>query len=350
MLLITVYGTMESRMEKIESQVMPVPPNLLRSLRMGFDAVANQIVIIIIPIAIDLLLWLGPHLQIKTLINNFLSASLAADQATSLQTGDLIISGTEMIRSIAKGFNLLSLLRTIPVGIPSLMAGGMHTETPNGIPASIDIINPIIATVIALGLILFGLIAGSFYYRLVVQVALKGKIELKTILHDWSWTSLQVLSLALAFLILLLAVSVPSLCVIFAIALFGLPLAQFASFLYLGFLLWLAFPLLFSAHGIFVNHNNALAAVQRSMTLTKMTLPATSLFILVLLALSEGLDFLWHVPPETSWLMLIGVGGHAFITSALLAASFVYYRDADLWVQETLRMIKSQSGMPLSGR
>jgi hypothetical protein len=77
-----------------------------------------------------------------------------------------------------------------------------------------------------------------------------------------------------------------------------------------------------------------------------MTLPTTSLFVLAVLVTSEGLDYLWRVPPETSWLTLVGVSGHAFITSALLAASFFYYRDADLWTQETLRMIKSQRNMP----
>jgi hypothetical protein len=49
---------MKCRMDKIESQVMPVPPNMIAALRAGFDAVANKIVIILIPIAIDLLLWL----------------------------------------------------------------------------------------------------------------------------------------------------------------------------------------------------------------------------------------------------------------------------------------------------
>jgi len=54
---------------------------------------------------------------------------------------------------------------------------------------------------------------------------------------------------------------------------------------------------------------------------------------------------LWKAPPVTSWLTLVGVGGHAFISTALLAASFVYYRDADHWVQETLALVKSQKEM-----
>ena len=83
------------------------------------------------------------------------------------------------------------------------------------------------------------------------------------------------------------------------------------------------------------------------MVMTRMTLPTTSLFFLSILAISEGLNILWRVPPENSWLTLIGVGGHAFITTALLAASFIYYRDADLWTQEALRVIKSRKEMPV---
>ena len=83
------------------------------------------------------------------------------------------------------------------------------------------------------------------------------------------------------------------------------------------------------------------------MVLTRMTLPTTSFFFLSVLVLSEGMNILWRVPPENSWLTLLGVAGHAFITSALLAASFVYYRDADHWSQETLKLLKSKKEMPV---
>jgi hypothetical protein len=338
---------MECRMDKIESQVMPVRPNTIASLRAGFDAVANQIVIITIPLLIDLLLWLGPHIQIKTLMNNFFDQMASTSSFYSSQSGDTISQITELMRSTISQFNLLSLLRTIPVGIPSLMAFRLPLEIPNGVPLFVDLSNLLAAAAVGIGLLLVGLLGGSFFYIMIAQISLNGRIELNKVIKAWPWSTLQVVSLALALLILFMVVSVPSSCVISVIALFGLPLGQFAFFLYFGVLLWLAFPLIFSAHGIFVNHNNAFVSVQKSMVLTRMTLPTTSLFFLSILAISEGLDILWRVPPENSWLTIIGVGGHAFITSALLAASFVYYRDADLWTQEALRLIKSRREMPI---
>lgn len=336
-------------MDKIETQVLPVPPNTIASLRAGFDAVANKIAVIIIPIAIDLFLWLGPHLQVKTLVNKIFNEIAASQAFNSTQSGDALSTIMDMMRTTASQFNLVGLMRTIPVGIPSLMAYRLPIETPNGSPIQVDLNNPLVIAGIAVGLLLLGLISGSFFYNLIAQVSLYGRIELRSVFRNWLWSSLQVLSLTLALLTLYIVVSVPASCIITALGLFGLPLGQFAFFLYFGFLLWLAFPLIFSAHGIFVFHNNALHSVQRSMTLTRMTLPTTSLFFLSIVAISEGLNILWRVPPENSWITLIGVGGHAFITSALLAASFVYYRDADLWTQETIKLMKSRSATSVQG-
>jgi hypothetical protein len=338
---------MECRMDKIESHVLPVPPNMLTALRAGFDSVANQIAIIIIPIAIDLLLWLGPHLQLKTLVNNYLDSMIASERLNSIQSGNLITTSIDMMRTVASHFNLLILLRTIPVGIPSLMVSRLPIVIPTGSPVFVDVANPFVVFSLAVGLLVVGLVAGSFYYNIIVQASLNGKIDLKKVVKNWMWSSLQILSLAIALLIIFVVISIPSSCAISAIALIGIPLGQFAFFIYIGVILWLAFPLLFSAHGIFTNHNNALVSVQRSMVLTRMTLPTTSFFFLSIFVISEGLNILWRVPPENSWLTLVGVIGHAFIASALLAASFIYYHAADVWVQETLRSLKSQREMPI---
>lgn len=322
---------MKCRMDKIESQVMPSPPKLIASFRTGFDAVANQIIVIAIPIIIDLILWLGPHIQIKILINNLLKSMPSTPNLSAIQTGDVLTSSVDVIKAAAEQFNLLSMIRTIPVGIPSLMAARLPVEIPNGVPTYIETTNILAAIGIAICIMILGLILGCLYYIFIGQIALLGRIDLKNLIKHWYWSSAQVFGLALALLLLFIVISIPASCAISALSLFGLQLGQFAVFLYIGMLLWLAFPLLFAAHGIFVNQLNALVSVQRSLMLTRMTLPTTSLFILSVLIISEGLDLLWRVPPEKSWLTLVGVVGHAFVTSALLAASFVYYRDADQW-------------------
>jgi len=98
--------------------------------------------------------------------------------------------------------------------------------------------------------------------------------------------------------------------------------------------------LVFSPHGIVMHQNNFFTSVKLSALLTRKTLPTTVLFILVIFLLSKGLDILWLVPSETSWLLLVGILGHAFVTTGLLASSFVYYRDALKWMRDMVKVRK----------
>ena len=43
----------------------------------------------------------------------------------------------------------------------------------------------------------------------------------------------------------------------------------------------------------------------------------------------------------------VGIAGHAFITTALLAASFVYYRDMNVWLQTVFEKLQPKQGAPI---
>jgi hypothetical protein len=94
----------------------------------------------------------------------------------------------------------------------------------------------------------------------------------------------------------------------------------------------------FSPHGIVINQSNFFDSVKISVNLTRRTLPSTVLFVLAAFLISKGLDLLWGVPNETSWLLLVGIFGHAFVTTGLVASSFVYYRDAIRWIREMVKL------------
>jgi hypothetical protein len=56
------------------------------------------------------------------------------------------------------------------------------------------------------------------------------------------------------------------------------------------------------------------------------------------------MNLLWELPDPTSWLTLIGIAGHAFIVTRLLAATFIYYRDGLRWMQENIQRMSSTMG------
>lgn len=323
-------------MTNAPNQAIAAPPKLIKSLRTGFDSIANHVAVIIIPIFLDLLLWLGPHVQIKKLLLDLVQTITTSPTWDSAQTGALLGENLEVVQQTATRLNLMTSLRAFPVGVPSLMVSVLPIQIPGGSPLFLDVTNFWLIIGLVLLLFLAGLGTGSLYFALIAQASLGSTIKLRQVLQDWPRAMLQVLSLTAALLIVLVVISVPTSCIISVIAWGGISLGQLAIFMFLGALLWLGFPLIFTPHGIFARHNNVLVALQNSVRVTRMTLPSTSLFFLAILMISEGLDILWRVPPENSWLMLVGVAGHAFVTSGLLAASFVYYRDADRWVQAIL--------------
>jgi hypothetical protein len=107
--------------------------------------------------------------------------------------------------------------------------------------------------------------------------------------------------------------------------------------------MWLLVPLFFSPHGIFVKKQNALVSIVNGLRMARFTLPTSSMFVLSAFLLGIGLNFLWSVPPEDSWMMLVGIFGHAFVTTALLAASFIYYRDMNAWLEVALDRFKTNN-------
>jgi ascorbate-specific PTS system EIIC-type component UlaA len=115
------------------------------------------------------------------------------------------------------------------------------------------------------------------------------------------------------------------------VAVFNMMIAQIVIFLFTFLIIWLAIPLFFSPHGIFAKEFSAPRAVVASLRLSRAYLPGTSLFILAVITLSQGLDMIWQIAPPSSWMTLVGIFGHAFVNTGLVAATFVFYRDAVRW-------------------
>lgn len=321
------------------------PPNLVSALLSGFDTITNHLSLILFPLLLDLFLWFGPRLRLGNLINELIVQINKLPGADVSEVSDLMQASQEIWRIAAARFNLLASLRSYPVGIPSLMTSRSPLETPLGSPSSWQLSSWNAVFLAWVGLFALGIFVGTLYYAAVAQVTLQGNISWLRLLRGWPNAFWRVASLTLIWGALLVVLSIPVSLVFSAIASIGSWIAQFMIFLLAGFLIWLLLPLLFSAHGIFVNGLNTVPSLRHGVRLTQMTLPTTGLFFLSFFVIDQGLNFLWRVPPEASWFSLVGVIGHAFVVSALLAASFVYYRDADRWITYVLQRFRQSTAL-----
>jgi hypothetical protein len=327
-------------METTDTQALPAPPSLIKSILAGFDAISNHISLILFSVAVDLFLWLGPHLGLSELIRSLFDQAAALPNMNTPEMADMVSASRAMWTAVADKFNLMSMIRSYPIGIPSLMISSAPTLVPGGSPRVWEITSLGAAFGIFILLTLFGLLVGTLYFQLIAQASLEGRILWRETLLRWPWSSLQVLLLALLWIAVLIALSIPFSCLLSFALVVGAGVGQFVILLFGGLAVWMLFPLVFSPHGIFVFQRPMWTSVRDGIRVTRATLPSTGLFLLIVLVLSEGLDMLWRVPPETSWLTVVGISGHAFVTAGLLAATFVYYRDAMLWLQGLLERSK----------
>jgi hypothetical protein len=333
--------------QKIES--LPPPPGVIGSLRAGFDAVSNHIGLILLPLVLDLFLWLGPRLSIGGLVNPFFQLVFDEAHASLTSAADLKRFADFQVgfTDVIERFNLLSLLgklQTFPIGISSLLAQTMPMKTPLGAQNVVQVSSlPGLLGMMFL-LVLIGWVAGGVYFHWVSGTALGNATQEVRI--SFAWAILQTLILSVIWFVGLMMLLIPVMIVLTILTFLSPVLASAAFFIMLLLSFWLIVPLFFTPHGIFVRKQNAFYSIFTSVRMARFTLPTSGLFVLSVIILSAGLNYLWSVPPDDSWMLLVGIAGHAFITTALLAASFVYYRDMNAWLQKVFEQLQQKQSIP----
>ncbi|MCX8061145.1 MAG: hypothetical protein N3D16_01045 [Anaerolineales bacterium] len=330
-------------MQTQNEQLQPTPPSLVASLRKGFDAIANHPFVILFPIGLDVFLWLGPHLKITRLVEKMLATWNEFYSSGAFPNEEAIRVGQQVWTAIGERLNLFIFLRSYPVGVFSLMAGIQPIRSPLGEPYILQASSLSTVLFAWLACSLLGIFAGSYYFSLVAQAAVNGVINWMDSLRMWVQNSLQISLLTIFSLSMVAMVGLPCSCLISFLTFGNLAAAQMGILIMLGILVWMFSPLVFTPHGIFVRQENMWQAITQSIKLTRFTFPNTLFFLVVVFAIGEGMDMIWRFPKETSWLTLVGIAGHGFVTTALLATTFVYYRDAVRWVNEVSRRIETAS-------
>ena len=242
---------------RIETQTLPPPPGIIGSLRTGFDTIAGHVTVILMPLALDILLWLGPRVSMDHMLQPVLKqfGTIAANGGMKPED---IQSSLELYGKFFQAFNLLGILRTFPVGVSSLMSGLMPTHTPWGASNVVELSSGLQALGLLFLLTLTGWVLGGLYFQWVAALATPDaspegrtpprRAVIQTILYAFLWT------------IVAWIVGLPVALLLYALFLINAILGE-GVLLLLGFLsMWLVVPLFFSPHGIFVRKENAFSS------------------------------------------------------------------------------------------
>jgi hypothetical protein len=325
-------------MNRDSQLTLPPAPNLIGAIRSGFDSITNHLLLILFPIFLDLLLWFGPRIKLTGLINSTTEQLFRVSTSQDPSLVELLQPMQETWAGFAENFNLLVFLRSYPVGITSLIVDKLPLTSPLGTLGSWEIgsLGGVFLALVVISLL--GIAFGTLYFQVVAQAAVIGDVSWQEAISEWPRASLQMFFLAILWTVVFLVITIPGSFMLSLVILSGVSYGQCALLIFAGVVFWLILPLVFSPHGIVLDQKSFFESVKISVNLTRKTLPSTVLFVLAVFLLSKGLDILWLRPTETSLFLLVGILGHAFITTGLLASSFVYYRDALRWMREMVKI------------
>lgn len=348
---------------------------IIDALGRGFQKVNRHWWLLLVPVLLDLFLWVGPHASIQQLVDRALH-SLEVD-LPEVQTVDGIEGqGWDSVRALAEqvvpGYNSFSSLRVGSLGVPSLAAwGGARL----GAPSSYEIMwvafalmvdmpqlmvslrdasfvtplvwqmpNEMVWLLTALGLTVVGIVIGSFYMAALSRALDVGEDEPPEGL--WSRTLRFASRYGTFWLLrlgLLVAIGLPVLLLTMALAALSPGLASLFTTVVLGLVTWASFYGIFFVPALAVNEVSIWRAIWNSFNVVLRNFwPTLGLFLLINL-IGGGLTILWQQFSHGSWLTVVGIVGNAYVGTGLIAASLLFYRDRYTRWQELVAELMRRS-------
>ena len=308
---------------------------LIDSLSAGYRLVSRRWWLILIPVLLDLFLWMGPRLAVTEVVDG-VSALLVAPAGVELGEGyaDSLEQMELLLQLAAEDANLFTLLGAGLPGVPSLMATTRADMTLLPVDRMVTELTSVWQALLwGLAIVLAGTLLTSIYVSWVGRAVMTDYREEERhpvtthTLQTWS----RILLFILGLLILIIILGIP---VVFLITLLmllgqgvGILMLNLASIFLLWFGVWMAIYLYFVIDAIVLNRVNVLRAVWNSINVVLRNFWPTVGLILLVNVISGGMTLILQRLAFASWSLLLGILVNAFVGSGLTAASLIFYSE-----------------------
>ncbi len=304
---------------------------IIDTLSDGFARVTRHLWLILIPALVDAAIWLGPRLSIHELTQRaFMSLPAASELGPQYEQTWSSIQA--YLTDLGSHVNVLSFISLRFLGLPSLTENLTLEATPFAVARRLIEI-PSLPTLLglAVSLIMLGLFIGCFCLALIAQDVREEKIELAYVLQTaWrSWWRLATLLFVLLLLTVMMTSGVGILTAILSI------LSQELSAVILNLFVWgallagvyLALVLYFALRAMILDDVGIVHSLWHGVNVVHRNLFAVIGFVVLVNVMQTGLFYIWRMLATSVVGTLVGIIGNAYISTGLVAASFVFYRD-----------------------
>ena len=305
-----------------EQEQITTLPSVFATIAAGFDLIAKHLWLLVLPVILDIFFWLGPRLRFQKIIEQLV--------ALFPKDADVLNVGPQLLE-IAPRTNLFTTLTVQLIGVPALMVGQVPEKTP--IPTqALEISGWLNWIGLFLIFSLIGLLLTALFYTLIAYAINMQSSNGESLGIGW-WTKrvgyswLRLIALALFFLLIGFIIYIPL--IIISTILFFVNGTLGSIVLLTGpfFLVWITVFMFLAPFGIVLNGRPVLRAVMESVRLVQKNMASALLLILIVLLAGTLLDWLLFSVENGTWMTLINILGHAFVSTALIAAMFLFYRD-----------------------
>lgn len=330
--------------EQHPSQETPKQPaGVVSCLTTGFEIVAHHPQLALLPALLDFYLWLGPRLSLAPLIA--VTRQLWAE-VPSPELVPLYQTFNQLLDELATKYNLFALLKPAPfLGVPALMAERLTLARPFGPRPELPVSDPgtalaWICVLVGVGLGLNALYLWQVGRRVVseTETAVPGPVEPVKL-----WGNLLRLTVLLLATFFILAI--PGSMALLILGAISATIAGLFLMLVLSLAFFVFFHLIYTVPGMVQLRQPPLQALRDSLILARVDPIGTTGLVLALLVISQGLNFIWALPDPATWATVVGIMGHALVSTALTATVLVFYQERLAQLQ-TLQRAYTALGEP----
>jgi len=322
------------------------PLGIIESLQQGFDFLNHHLWLITLPVLLDLFLWLGPRLSVASLTEQLLELIFnQPDLPETLPANyDIAVEG---LKSLGANYNLLSLLAGLFTGVPSLLA--RLDFVPSLATQTVIQLETWQSALLWMALLIpAGILIGSLWLTQIVFAYGHDRVGSQAFWRrlGWIWLNVNLYLILLMLTILLLSLFIGTLGAV-ALALLGSAGAALLGILwilFIGFSVWLSIGLFFVVPAVAWDGVNLASAAWRSLNVVGRNALSTLGFLILSFVILEGFSRIWMQLSARQWGLVISIVGNAYLGTAIMAATFLFYQSRyQTWQKKRAQVISQRS-------
>jgi hypothetical protein len=302
---------------------------VIDSISAGFRVVGRFPWLALFPIALDVLLWLGPRLSLRPLVPLVLALlQLPPDAPLPPDYATMVESSRAMLTQLGDGYNLGTVLANSLLGLPSVAAAQGDLPALAGLGEQFELTTVGAALGWAALLGTAGIFLGALYLVSISQVLRTGKFTGPGFFASYGRATARLFGLVLLVILALLLLSLPMAFMTGLLTLFG---GGFGTVLALLLIViagwWIRLALTFTVEAIVLDEVGIRHAIYRSINVALRNFWSTAGLIILISLITTGFGLVWARLVTIPFGVPLSIVLNAVIGTGLIVSPFLFYHN-----------------------